>query len=728
MAAFFHRPVFRAAIIIGLVGLITPASVQNFKTLYAFPGGANGRFPRGGLAMDAAGDLYGTTHYDGLCSTCGLIYKLINPAAGTTTWTYQVLHSFVLYQEGIAVTAPLTNFQNVLYGTASAGGDPNCGCGTIFKITPPGTYTQLFVFDPYDPVNHVWPNGTTPIGGLLIDTDGTMYGTTSSGGSGQPGPDGSNGAGIIYKIDISGTGFTKLHDFDGSLNAGPQGELIFGQDGAIYGIQFGGGLYKQGVIFRINKNGSGYQVLYDFKGVNQIGGSHDGANPEGRLALGPDGTIYGTTSFGGSPSGYGTAWSIQQNGASWTYTQLHIFGSAGNLPHSGLIRAADGNLYGTGAGGGDFQSGVIYRLAPAGGGQWTYQLLHSFKGRDPNGDTPYGDLLYANGKFYGGNLSGGDLADCPQSPGGCGTVFQFAPSAPSPHDFNGDGKSDIAWRDTSGNTAVWLMNGGQVLQSGGFGAVPTTWSIVGQRDFNGDGKHDLLWRDANTGSVAIWLLSGLQISQTGGLGAVPSNWTVAGTGDFNGDGKGDLLWRDSTTGTVAIWLLNGLQVSQTGGLGAVPSNWTIVGTGDFNGDGKSDLLWRDTSTGTVAIWLLNGLQVSQTGGLGAVPSNWTIVGTGDFNGDGFSDILWRDSSTGTVAIWLLNGLQVLQSGGLGAVPSNWAIAETGDFDGNGTSDILWRDTSTGNTAIWFMNGLQVLSSSGLGVVPTSWTIQAVNAD
>ena len=210
-----------------------------------------------------------------------------------------------------------------------------------------------------------WPQGTTPIGGLLIDTDGTMYGTTSSGGTGAVGVHNSNGAGVIYKISTSGGGFTKLHDFDGDLNGGPQGEMIFGADGAIYGTTYGGGQYNEGVIFRMTKAG-GYQVIYNFMGVNQPGGSTDGAQPEGRLALGPDGTIYGTTSFGGTPSGYGTAWSIKLVNGTWVYKQLYRFGSPGNLPHSGLIMGSDGTLYGTGAGGGAYQSGVIYRLLPPG--------------------------------------------------------------------------------------------------------------------------------------------------------------------------------------------------------------------------------------------------------------------------------------------------------------------------------------------------------------------------
>jgi hypothetical protein len=290
------------------------------------------------------------------------------------------------------------------------------------------------------------------------------------------------------------------------------------------------------------------------------------------------------------------------------------------------------------------------------------------------------------------------------------------------HDLNGDGKSDILWKDTSGNTAAWLMNGGQILQAGGFGTVPD-WSVVGQRDFNGDGKYDLLWRDGS-GNTAIWLLNGLSILQAGGLGNIPTTWSVVGTADFNADGKGDILWKDSS-GNVAIWLMNGLQVALTGSVGNVGTSWFVAGTADFNGDGLADILWKDSS-GNVAIWLMNVFQILQAGSLGNLGTSWSVAGTGDFNGDGKADILWKDNS-GNVAIWLMNGLQVLQAGGLGFVNSLWNVAETGDFNGDGKADILWRD-GIGNTAIWFMNDLQIFSTAGLGNIPTTWTVQGVNAD
>ena len=291
------------------------------------------------------------------------------------------------------------------------------------------------------------------------------------------------------------------------------------------------------------------------------------------------------------------------------------------------------------------------------------------------------------------------------------------------HDFNGDGFSDIAWRDSGGTVAIWLMNGGQILQSGGFGAVAAIWSIVGQRDFDGDGNYDLLWRDTG-GNTAIWFLNGTQVSSTGGVGNIPTSWTVAATADFDGDGKGDILWRDSG-GNLAMWFMNGAQVASSGGLGSVPAAWSIAGTGDYNGDGKADLLWRDTS-GNTAIWFMNGAQVSSSAGLGNIPTTWSVIGTGDFDGDGTSDILWQDTS-GNTAIWFMNGGQVSSTAGLGNIPTTWSVVGTGDYNGDGKSDLLWRDTG-GNTAIWFMNGGQVASSAGLGNVPITWVVQSVNAE
>lgn len=304
-----------------------------------------------------------------------------------------------------------------------------------------------------------------------------------------------------------------------------------------------------------------------------------------------------------------------------------------------------------------------------------------------------------------------------------GAAWPYQARSNAAHDFNNDGYSDIAWRDTSGNLVVWLMNGGTIASGGGLGAVPVSWSIVGQRDFNGDGKAAWLWRDTS-GNTVMWFMNGTAVSSGLGLGNIPTSWSVVGTGDFNGDGHGDILWRD-TSGNTAIWLMNGGTIQSGGALGSIPITWSVAGVADFDGDGKADILWRDNSGNTV-IWFMNGTTVTSGAGLGNIATTWAIAGTGDFNGDGTADILWRDAS-GNLVVWLMDGGTVQSGGGLGNIPTTWSVAETGDFDGDGKSDILWRDNS-GNTAIWFMNGLTVSSGAGLGNIPTTWTIQGANAD
>jgi hypothetical protein len=303
------------------------------------------------------------------------------------------------------------------------------------------------------------------------------------------------------------------------------------------------------------------------------------------------------------------------------------------------------------------------------------------------------------------------------------------PNAPPvvAHDFNNDTYSDITWVSTSGaaasapnsnassNVAIWLMKGASVLSSAAVATVPASYSIVGQRDFDGDGNTDLLWRDTS-GNLAMWFMNGLTVASTAMVGNVPTNWTVKGT--INGD----ILWQD-TVGNLALWLMAGNQVTSTVSLGIVPtaSTWSIVAT-----DSVDHVLWRDGS-GNVAMWQVDPLAI-QTQVFGTVPSNWQALHLGDFNGDGNPDILWRDATSGAVAIWFLANDMHLQSAAfIAAVPGNWNIVQTGDYNGDGFSDILWLD-GTGNLAAWFMNGSQVAATASYGNVGTSWSVQAQNAE
>jgi hypothetical protein len=291
------------------------------------------------------------------------------------------------------------------------------------------------------------------------------------------------------------------------------------------------------------------------------------------------------------------------------------------------------------------------------------------------------------------------------------------------HDFNGDGYSDLVWRDTNGNLGIWLLQGTSVIATGLAGPVASSWMIAGQRDFNGDAKSDWLSHDTS-GNANIWFLNGTQLNPPASLGTIPTNWTIIATGDFNGDGKGDILWRD-TSGNVALWLMNGAQVLTAVGVGNVPTNWSLAGTGDFNADLITDLIWEDNA-GNLAIWFMNGPQIEGAIGIGAIPLQWQLAGTGDFDGNGTTDLLWRDTS-GNTAIWFMNAATLSAAVSIGNIPPAWSIAEVGDYNGDGYSDILWRDTS-GNNAIWFMNGPRILQAQGLGNVPLNWTVQSANAE
>ena len=284
-------------------------------------------------------------------------------------------------------------------------------------------------------------------------------------------------------------------------------------------------------------------------------------------------------------------------------------------------------------------------------------------------------------------------------------------------DFNGDGNSDIVWRQVStGRAILYLMNGGTLLSSLELGGN-TDWSAVATGDFNGDGKADILWRQASTGNVLQNLMNTGTVLASTVLGG-NTDWVVAGVADLNGDGKSDILWRQVSTGRVIMYLMNGGSVLSTFDLGG-NTDWNPVATGDFNGDGKGDILWRQVSTGRVMMYLMNGGSLLSAIDLGG-NTDWNPVATGDFNGDGKSDILWRQVSTGKVLQYQMNGGTVLNAFELGG-NTDWNPVATGDFNGDGKADILWGQVSTGSVVLYLLNGPTILSTAALGG-NTDWGI------
>jgi len=242
-------------------------------------------------------------------------------------------------------------------------------------------------------------------------------------------------------------------------------------------------------------------------------------------------------------------------------------------------------------------------------------------------------------------------------------------------------------------------------------------------DFNGDGKMDVIWTNTSTGDRAIWYLNGTAIGTFDYLAYVPTNWSIVGQADFNGDGKTDLVW-ENTIGDRSVWLMNGTTIIDYPYLAWVDPAWHIAAIGDFDGNGKPDLIWENAGSGGVdrAIWYLNGINIMSFDYIAGIPSEWRIVGAADFDGDGHPDLVWENVSTGQRSIWLMNGLAINSFGDLGVVGTAWHIAEVGDFDGDGHPDLLWENTTTGDRAIWIMNGTSHTSSVYLAFVDPLWRI------
>lgn len=340
---------------------------------------------------------------------------------------------------------------------------------------------------------------------------------------------------------------------------------------------------------------------------------------------------------------------------------------------------------------------------------------------DANFTTTY--LGGSNFAYFGfGGATGGAVNEQRVRLNSLNVVFEHnLASGPDKTDFDGNNTSDFLWQNDNGQAAAWLLNGSTVTAAGFVGPQPSAgWKVVSSGDFNGDGRYDILWRNTTNGQAAVWFLNGLTMVSGNVVGNIPgTDWKVIGSGDFNGDGKSDILWQNTATRQAAVWMMDGLAVLSAGFVGGVPSaGWQVMGSGDFNGDGKSDILWQNTSTLQAGIWLLDGLSVLNGNIVGNVPSaGWKVAGAGDFNGDGKSDILWQNTASLQAAAWLMDGLNVTQAGIIGATPSaGWMVAGSGDYNNDGKSDIYWQH-SGGQAAVWQVNGLTYVSGILIGNDP-----------
>jgi hypothetical protein len=284
------------------------------------------------------------------------------------------------------------------------------------------------------------------------------------------------------------------------------------------------------------------------------------------------------------------------------------------------------------------------------------------------------------------------------------------------NDFNGDGRSDVLWRNSlTGDITNWLSqsNGGFTGNTEfAYNNASSEWNVVGTGDFNGDGRADILWRNDN-GRVTNWLGNangGFTGNIANAENHADNSWEVVGTGDFNGDGRDDVLWRNSVTGDITNWLCQpngGFAGNTQFAYNNASFAWHVVGTGDFNGDGRADILWRNDN-GRVTNWL-GTAEGGFTGNIANAESHadmtWEIEGIGDFNGDGRDDVLWRNSVTGDITNWLCQpngGFSGNTQFAYNNAGMEWHIVGTGDYNGDGRDDILWRNDN-GRVTNWLGN-------------------------
>jgi uncharacterized repeat protein (TIGR03803 family) len=322
------------------VTTLVTVPAQAFKVIYTFTNSPDGGYPRAGLVL-SSGTLYGTTSSGGSSSE-GTVFEVSTNGTG-----YTVLFRFTGNGHPYA---GLVLGGDKLFGTTF--GDTTApimpGFGSVFKIDTSGNnFTQLKDFD-----DNGGAGGLNPVGGLVLNGT-TLYGTTS----------GAGGLGTIFKISTNGTGFTVLKTFSSSTDGlGPEAGLVL--DGStLYGTTFSGGSSSNGVVFKINTDGTGFAVLKHFSALNS-GVNNDGANPVAGLVLSGN-TLYGTTSGGGS-SGNGVVFKIRTNGTCFAVFESfpainNLTNSDGARPCAGLLLDG-GTLYGTTYSGGSSGKGVVFSL------------------------------------------------------------------------------------------------------------------------------------------------------------------------------------------------------------------------------------------------------------------------------------------------------------------------------------------------------------------------------
>lgn len=411
---------FRLIVSLGMIAaailsLGLPAAAQQEGVLHSFQkNGKDAAYPRAGVIFDKAGNLYGTSSlggtYDG-----GTVYELEPKAGGG--WGDTILYSF---QPKMKYGADLISgvvFDNAgdLYGTTYSGGEHNYG--RVFELVPRagGSWAETMVHL----FNENGTDGFGPLGGVIVDSAGNLYGTTVYGGTGTCF---SIGCGTVYELSPRSNGHWSekiLYNFanNGTDGVNPYAGVVFDSAGNLYGTTYSGGANNQGTLFELSPqaDGSWTETI-----VHSFGSGTDYGFPEGLIYVG--GNLYGTTASGGTGNGIVFEFTPTAGGG-WSEQILYSFtrGDAGNDPDmpGGIVLDAAGNIYGTSEGGSGL-NGTVFELISQSGGSWALNLLYEFNNLGTTGAQPIGSpVLDAQGNLYGTTAYGGSED--------AGAVFEVKP-------------------------------------------------------------------------------------------------------------------------------------------------------------------------------------------------------------------------------------------------------------------------------------------------------------
>jgi uncharacterized repeat protein (TIGR03803 family) len=400
---------------ISLLLLVGTLSYGAETTIYSFKGGSDGSGPVGGMVRDSNGNLYGMTEYGGTgnCGSgsfagCGTVFELSPDGHGG--WAETVIYSFAGGADGqIPVAGLILDAQGNLYGTTQGDGvAPNYG--SAFELSPSGNGWVITVLHTFRGGN----DGGGVEGPLAMDSAGNLYGTTASFGP--------KGGGTTFQLTNSGSGWKlkNIHAFSGESDGDqPEGQLVLGSGGAVYGTTRGGGTCC-GVFYSLSQNSKGVwveRVLHAFTG------GHDGGTLLYGLSADQQGNLYGA-----SPKApeWGEVFQFSPAfGGKWNRKTLYVFRPLwrqGPEDPSGPVTIdASGNVYGvTSLGGPSGTAGTVYRLTP--GDPWGVTVLYAFSSDSKSGTSPFGQLvLDGNGNLYGSAIGGG--TGC--SDQSCGLIFEI---------------------------------------------------------------------------------------------------------------------------------------------------------------------------------------------------------------------------------------------------------------------------------------------------------------